>query len=204
MNLYILITEKKWRKTMKKRLITTLMTITTLFAALPTTTWASTQTIDPADNQSFEVVASANVTDEDLAELGLNVVVSFPVEITLSIDGTKAFSGSDKVYAYGIMDSDKTLSVTIDTSNENYGKVKYRAKNSNTSVDSATNFFATVNETLSKESFSAEETKDNYLAQREGNAMVNYAELDISIQNLIPTFGTGTYYTNVPLRIAVQ
>ena len=204
MNLYILITEKKWRKTMKKRLITTLMTITTLFAALPTTTWASTQTIDPADNQSFEVVASANVTDEDLAELGLNVVVSFPVEITLSIDGTKAFSGSDKVYAYGIMDSDKTLSVTIDTSNESYGKVKYRAKNSNTSVDSATNFFATVNETLSKESFSAEETKDNYLAQREGNAMVNYAELDISIQNLIPTFGTGTYYTNVPLRIAVQ
>ena len=204
MNLYILITEKKWRKTMKKRLITTLMTITTLFAALPTTTWASTQTIDPADNQSFEVVASANVTDEDLAELGLNVVVSFPVEITLSIDGTKAFSGSDKVYAYGIMDSDKTLSVTIDTSNESYGKVKYRAKNSNTSVDSATNFFATVSETLSKESFSAEETKDNYLAQREGNAMVNYAELDISIQNLIPTFGTGTYYTNVPLRIAVQ
>ena len=204
MNFYILITEKKWRKTMKKRLITTLMTITTLFAALPTTTWASTQTIDPADNQSFEVVASANVTDEDLAELGLNVVVSFPVEITLSIDGTKAFSGSDKVYAYGIMDSDKTLSVTIDTSNESYGKVKYRAKNSNTSVDSATNFFATVNETLSKESFSAEETKDNYLAQREGNAMVNYAELDISIQNLIPTFGTGTYYTNVPLRIAVQ
>ena len=189
---------------MKKRLITTLMTMTTLFAALPTTTWASTQTIDPADNQSFEVVASANVTDEDLAELGLNVVVSFPVEITLSIDGTKAFSGSDKVYAYGIMDSDKTLSVTIDTSNESYGKVKYRAKNSNTSVDSATNFFATVNETLSKESFSAEETKDNYLAQREGNAMVNYAELDISIQNLIPTFGTGTYYTNVPLRIAVQ
>lgn len=189
---------------MKKRLITTLMTITTLFAALPTTTWASTQTIDPADNQSFEVVASANVTDEDLAELGLNVVVSFPVEITLSIDGTKAFSGSDKVYAYGIMDSDKTLSVTIDTSNESYGKVKYRAKNSNTSVDSATNFFATVSETLSKESFSAEETKDNYLAQREGNAMVNYAELDISIQNLIPTFGTGTYYTNVPLRIAVQ
>ena len=73
---------------MKKRLITTLMTMTTLFAALPTTTWASTQTIDPADNQSFEVVASANVTDEDLAELGLNVVVSFPVEITLSIDGT--------------------------------------------------------------------------------------------------------------------
>lgn len=189
---------------MKKRLLTTLMTMTTIFATLPTTAWASTQTIDPADNQSFEVIASANVTDEDLAELGLNVVVSFPAEITLSIDGSKAFSGSDKVYAYGIMDSDSTLSVTIDTSDENYGKVKYRANSSDTGVDSATNFFATVTETLSKESFTAEETKDNYLAQMQGNDMVNYAQLDISIQNLIPTFGTGVYYTNVPLRIALQ
>lgn len=173
------------------------------------TAWASTQTVDPADNQSFEVVASANVTEEDLAELGLNVVVSFPAEITLSIDGNKAFSGSDKVYAYGIMDSDNTLSVTIDTNDENYGKVKYRASASDTGVDSMTNFFATVTESLSKDgfsdgSFTAEETLENYLAQMKGMDMINYAELDISIQNLIPTSGTGIYYTNVPLRITLQ
>lgn len=189
---------------MKKRVFAILMTMTTLFTTLPTTAWASPQTVDPTDNQTFEVIASANVTEEDLAELGLNVVVSFPAEITLSIDGNKAFSGSDKVYAYGIMDSNSTLSVMIDTSDENYGKVKYRANSSGTGVDSATNFFATVTETLSKESFTAEETKDNYLAQMQGNDMENYAQLDISIQNLIPTFGTGIYYTNVPLRIALQ
>lgn len=189
---------------MKKKLLIILMTITTLLATMPTIAWASTQTVDPADNQSFEVVASANVTEEDLTELGLNVVVSFPAEIMLSIDGNKAFSGSDKVYAYGIMDMDSTLSVTIDTTDENYGKIKYRATASDTGVDSTTNFFATVTETLSKESFTAEETKDNYLAQMEGSDMANYSQLDISIQNLIPTFGTGIYYTNVPLRIALQ
>lgn len=32
----------------------------------------------------------------------------------------------------------------------------------------------------------------------------NFSTLDISIQNLIPTSGTGIYYTNVPLKIAVQ
>ena len=194
---------------MKKRVFAILMTMTTLLITLPTTAWASTQTIDPADNQSFEVVASANVIEEDLAELGLNVVVSFPAEITLSIDGNKAFSGSDKVYAYGIMDSDNTLSVTIDTNDENYGKVKYRASASDIGVDSMTNFFATVTESLSKDglsngSFTAEETLENYLAQMQGNDITNYAQLDISIQNLIPTSGTGIYYTNVPLRIALQ
>ena len=194
---------------MKKRLFTVLMTMTTLFATLPTTTWASTQTVDPADNQSFEVVASAKVTDEDLAELGLNVVVSFPAEITLSMDGDKAFTGSDKVYAYGIMDTDSTLLITIDTDDENYGKVKYRASASDAGVDSVTNFFATVTESLSKDgfsngSFTAEETLENYFAQNPTDDIPNYAQLDISIQNLIPTFGTGIYYTNVPLRIALQ
>lgn len=189
---------------MKKKLVTVLMTMATLLTTLPATALASTQTVDPSDNQSFDVIASANVTDEDLAQLGLNVVVSFPVEIILSIDGSKAFSGSDKVYAYGIMDSDNTLSVTIDTSNENYGKVKYRKTSSDTGTDSTTNFFATVTETLSKESFTAEETMNNYLAQMEGNDMLNYSQLNISIKNLIPTFGTGIYYTNVPFRIALQ
>lgn len=189
---------------MKKKLVTVLMTIATLLTTLPTTALASTQTVDPADNQSFDVIASANVTDEDLAQLGLNVVVSFPVEIILSMDGTKAFSGSDKVYAYGIMDSNNTLSVTIDTSNENYGKVKYRETAFDTGKDSTTNFFASVTETLSKESFTAEETMNNYLAQMEGNDMLNYSQLNINIKNLIPTFGTGIYYTNVPLKIALQ
>lgn len=149
-------------------------------------------------------MASANVTHEDLAELGLNVVVSFPTEVNLSLDENKAFSGSDAIYAFGIMDTDSTLSVTIDEANDAYGKVKYRAADSETGVDSATNFFATVAETLSKESFSAAETLANFLADRDGQDMENFSTLDVSIQNLIPTSGTGIYYTNVPLKIAVQ
>ena len=34
--------------------------------------------------------------------------------------------------------------------------------------------------------------------------MEHFSTLDVSIQNLIPTSGTGIYYTNVPLKIAVQ
>lgn len=189
---------------MKKKLVATLLTLSAMMASMPMTAFASTQTVDPAENDSFEVVASATVTNEDLAELGLNVIVSFPTEISLSLDENKAFSGSDVIYAYGIMDSDSILSVTIDNANEAYGKVKYRADSSDTGVESATNFFSTVAETLSKESFSAEETKDNYLAQMEGSDITNFSALDVSIQNLIPTSGTGIYYTNVPLKIEIQ
>ena len=189
---------------MKKNLLAALLTVSAIVGSMPVTAFASTQTVDPAEQDSFEVVASATVTHEDLAELGLNVVVSFPTEINLSLDDNKAFSGSDVIYAFGIMDTDSNLSVNIDTSNEAYGKVKYRADAAAEGVDSATNFFSTVAETLSKESFSAEETLANYLAQRDGTDMTNLSQLDVSIQNLIPTSGTGMYYTNVPLKIAVQ
>lgn len=189
---------------MKKNLLAALLTVSALVGAMPVTAFASTQTVDPAEQDSFEVVASATVTHEDLAELGLNVVVSFPTEINLSLDDNKAFTGSDVIYAFGIMDTDSNLSVNIDTANEAYGKVKYRADAAAEGVDFATNFFATVEESLSKESFSAEETLANYLAQRDGADMTNLSQLDVSIQNLIPTSGTGMYYTNVPLKIAVQ
>ena len=189
---------------MRKKLAATLLTLTAIMASMPTTAFASTETVNPAEKDSFEVVASANVTHEDLAELGLNVVVSIPTEVNLSLDENKAFSGSDEIYAFGIMDTDSTLSVTIDEANDAYGKVKYRTAASETGVDSATNFFATVAETLSKESFSAAETLANFLADRDGQDMENFSTLDVSIQNLIPTSGTGIYYTNVPLKIAVQ
>lgn len=189
---------------MKKNLLAALLTVSALMASMPVTAYASTQTVNPATNDSFEVVASATVTKEDLAELGLNVVVSFPTEVSLSLDEDKAFSGSDVIYAFGIMDSDSNLSVSIDTANSAYGKVKYRADAVVEGVDSATNFFSTVAETLSKESFSAEETLANYLAQRDGSDMTHFSQLAVNIRNLIPTSGTGIYYTNVPLKIAVQ
>ena len=191
-------------KILKEKLLTVLVAMAAFMTALPVNAFASEQVVDPAENDSFEVVASATVTDADLTELGLNVVVSFPVEVALTLDEDKAFSGAGTVYAYGIMDTGNTLSVTIDSTNAAYGKVKYRADAQSEGEDSATNFFATVTETLSKESFSAEETLNNYLAQKEGNAMPSFSSLAVSIKNLLPTSGTGIYYTNVPLKIVIQ
>lgn len=191
-------------KILKEKLLTVLVAMAAFMTALPMNAYASEQVVDPAENDSFEIVASATVTDNDLAELGLNVVVSFPVEVALSLNEDKAFSGAGTVYAYGIMDTGNTLSVTIDSTNAAYRKVKYRVDVQSEGADSATNFFATVTETLSKESFSAEETLNNYLAQKEGNAMPNFSSLAVSIKNLIPTSGTGIYYTNVPLKIEIQ
>ena len=191
-------------RTLKNKWTAVLLIMAAFMTALPVNTFASEQVVDPTENDSFEIVASATVTDDDLTELGLNVVVSFPVEVALSLDEDKAFSGSGNIYAYGIMDNGSTLSVTIDSTNAAYGKVKYRADANAEGGDSATNFFATVEETLSKESFSAEETLNNYLAQKEGNDMSNFSALAVSIKNLLPTSGTGIYYTNVPLKIAIQ
>lgn len=190
--------------TLKKKLTAVLLTMAAFMTALPMNAFASEQVVDPAENDSFEVVASATVTDDDLAELGLNVVVSFPVEVALTLDEDKAFSGAGTVYAYGIMDTASILSVTVDDTKEAYGKVKYRVDAQAEGTDSAANFFATVTETLSKESFSAAETLNNYLAQREGSDMPVSSSLAVSIKNLIPTSGTGIYYTNVPLKIVIQ
>ena len=190
--------------TLKKKLTAALFTMAAFMTALPVNAFASEQVVDPAENDSFEVVASATVTDDDLAELGLNVVVSFPVEVALTLDEDKAFSGAGTVYAYGIMDTASILSVTVDDTKEAYGKVKYRVDAQAEGTDSAANFFATVTETLSKESFSAAETLNNYLAQREGSDMPVSSSLAVSIKNLIPTSGTGIYYTNVPLKIVIQ
>ena len=191
-------------KILKEKLLTVLVAMAAFMTALPMNAYASEQVVDPAENDSFEIVASATVTDDDLAELGLNVVVSFPVEVALSLDEDKAFSGAGTVYAYGIMDTGSTLSVTIDSTNAAYGKVKYRADAQSEGADSAANFFAEVTETLSKDTFSAAETLNNYLARKEDSDIPAVSSLAVSIKNLIPTSGTGIYYTNVPLKIEIQ
>ena len=72
--------------TLKKKFTAALLTIAAFMTALPVNAFASEQTVDPTENDSFEITASATVTDADLTQLGLNVVVSFPVEVALSLD----------------------------------------------------------------------------------------------------------------------
>ncbi len=203
---------------MKKRIATALLTLAAMFAALPVNAFAAEQTVEPTDGSgSCEVVASATVTDRELEELGLNVVVSFPTEISLALDtGTKTFDGTGGIYAYGIMDSGKSLTVTIDSSHAAYGQVKYRASAGAAASDSADNFYASVTEKLVKVtnsveggqldevSFSAGETLQNYIDRAGSSDASTYATLSVSIRSLIPTSGKGIYFTNVPFKIAIQ
>lgn len=204
---------------MKKKIAAALLTLTAMFATFPMNAFAADQTVKPADGSgSCEVVASATVTDRELEELGLNVVVSFPTEITLALDsGTKTFDGTGSIYAYGILDSGKSLTVTIDSGNAAYGQVKYRASAGGAASGSADNFYATVTEKMVKVvnsvegagqidevAFSAAETLQNYIDRAGGSDASTYATLSVSIGSLIPTSGKGIYFTNVPFKIAIQ
>lgn len=203
---------------MMKKIAAVLLTLTTLCAAAPMNAFAADQTVAVGDGgSSCEVTASATVTDQDLEDLGLNVVVSFPTEVALALDkGTKSFKGSGSIYAYGIMDSGNNLTVAIDSANDAYGKVKYRA-NAGAQVSSpSNNFFASVKEKLVKISnsasgeqldeavFSASETLQNYLDKAGSKEMSAYAKLDVELGGLIPASGKGIYFTNVPFKIAIQ
>ena len=203
---------------MMKKMAAVLFTLTTLCTAVPMNAFAADQTVAVGDGgSSCEVTASATVTDQDLEDLGLNVVVSFPTEVALALDkGTKSFKGSGSIYAYGIMDSGNNLTVAIDSANDAYGKVKHRA-NAGAQVSSpSNNFFASVTEKLVKVSnsasgeqldeatFSASETLQNYLDKAGSEEMSAYAKLDVELGGLIPASGKGIYFTNVPFKIAIQ
>ena len=77
---------------MKKKFTAALLTLVTLLASVPTTVFAANQTVSPDDQDSFAVVASASVTQENLWDMGMNVVVSFPTERALTLDWMKAFA----------------------------------------------------------------------------------------------------------------
>lgn len=202
---------------MKKKIAAVLLALSALCAAVPANAFAADQTVEAGDG-SCEVTASAAVTDEDLKELGLNVVVSFPAEVALTLDaGSKTFKGTGSVYAYGIMDDGQNLTVTIDSENAAYGKVRYRANAGGAPSDSADNFFATVTEKMAKVSnsvegaeqldtagFTAAETQQNYFDKAGDDEISAYAKLSVGIGGLIPTSGTGIYFTNVPFKIAIQ
>lgn len=204
---------------MMKKIAAVLLTLTALCTAVPASVFAADQTVTVEDGgSSCEVTASATVTDQDLEDLGLNVVVSFPTEVALALDkGAKSFKGSGSIYACGVMDSGKSLTVAVDSANAAYGKVKYRASAGAQVSSPSNNFFASVTEKLVKVSnstsgteqldeavFSAPETLQNYLDKTGGDEISTYARLDVEIGGLIPASGKGIYFTNVPFKIAIQ
>lgn len=188
---------------MKRKIVAMALTALMMTSLLPTSSLAAPNEVEATNGSNFEITATANVTNDDLNDLGLNVRISFPTEFSLALNtDNKTFEGSDVIYAYGIMDPDHTLKVTIDESSESYGKVCYRKDGS--TVTSESNFFATVTESLSKTSFTATETQENYLKKVASQDMPHYATVNVGIKNMIPTSGIGDYFTLVPLKIAIE
>lgn len=190
---------------MKKNVIATILTMALVMAGLPVTVLAETTTISPNDGDTANVVASADVTQADLEELGLNLVLSIPTSVSLTLDENKNFTGGDVVYAYGLMEEDTALSVAVDTGHADYGKVYFKKNDAVEAVlfdNDALN--GTVSENISNGTFTSEQTLANYLKIAESAQVEHTAALSVAIEGMIPVYGIGDYYTNVPLVISFE
>ena len=190
---------------MKKNVIATVLTMAVLLAGMPMTALAETTTISPSDGDTANVVASAEVTEADLEELGLNLVLSIPTSISLALDENKYFTGNDMVYAYGLMDEDSKLVVAVDTGNADYGNVYFK-KNETAEAKLFDNdsYNGSVSETLNNGEFTSEQTLANYLKIQAGEDVEHTAALSVSIEDMLPIYGIGDYYTNVPLVVSFE
>uniref|UniRef100_UPI0040571F77 hypothetical protein n=1 Tax=Agathobacter sp. TaxID=2021311 RepID=UPI0040571F77 len=190
---------------MKKNVVTAMLTMMVLMASLPMTALAEMTTIEPNDGDTANVIASADVTEADLEELGLNLVLSIPTSISLDLDEDKNFTGEDVVYAYGLMEEKTMLSVAVNDQDEDYGNVYFK-KNADTEAVLFDNDFynGSVIETLSSGTFRAEQTLANYMNMKESKDVEHKAVLSVSIDGMLPIYGVGDYYTNVPIVISFE
>lgn len=190
---------------MKKNVFVTMLTMAVILTTMPMTALAETTTISPNDGDTATVVASTDVTEADLEELGLNLVLSIPTSISLTLDENKNFTGEDVVYAYGLMDENTSLSVSVDTDNPDYGNVYFK-KNDTTDAVLFDNdsYNGSVSQTLANATFTSAQTLANYLNVSENQEVENTSTLKVSIEGMIPIYGIGDYYTNVPLLISFE
>lgn len=189
---------------MRKKIFTALLTAVTLLTTLPMNVFAANETFEPKDGDKVTVVASAIVTEDELVALGLDLVISIPTEISLSLND-KTFEGSGEIYAYGVMDKEKVLRVNIDETHEDYQAIYFHetpGDNSSTLL-SDTNFNGTVKESLDNTSYIYSNTSQNYLDLLNGDDFTYKSVLSVEIQNLMPYFGVGEYFTRVPLVIEI-
>lgn len=189
---------------MRKKIYTALLTAVTLLTTLPMNVFAANETFEPEDGDKVTVVASAIVTEDELVALGLDLVISIPTEISLSLND-KTFEGSGEIYAYGVMDKEKVLRVNIDETHEDYQAIYFHetpGDNSSTLL-SDTNFNGTVKESLDNTSYIYSNTSQNYLDLLNGDDFTYKSVLSVEIQNLMPYFGVGEYFTRVPLVIEI-
>lgn len=190
---------------MRKKFFTALLTTAAMLSALPVNVFAAENIFAPKDGDKVTVAASASVTKDDLTNLGLDLVISIPTEMSLALDSSGNFTGNNEIYAYGVMGEGEVLSMSIDETYEDYLKILYRkTPQDSSSLFSDTNFNATVKESLSRTSFTGSETAQNYLDKKNGVSFTYTSALSVEIKGLLPSFGEGEYFTRVPLVIRIQ
>lgn len=153
----------------------------------------------PTDGSSATelVNCSFTVTEDDLNAMGYGPKVSIPVSVSLSFNSaSKTYSGTGEVYAYGVIDSGKKVSVTVDETHEKYGKVFHASGQDCTQTDS--DGFSGA---LSKTSWNQSECYANMEADS-SEFMTNTGELSVTVSKdtFLPR-GTGAYKTYIPLVI---
>lgn len=193
---------------MRKKLIKLLLAIVMVIGMLPMTAFAQEINMDEemVSNPTGEVKAEFEVDSDFAYEMGYDLIVSFPLNISLTYDSeTEAFVGTDEVYAYGITGGDTMVQVAINKEHSGYGRL----------LGPATERYdisSTVSETIDGEekgTVSADDCYYNLLAVKgmDGKSTEDISTMDLSVEvpadSFIPRY-RGTYYTCVPLVITIE
>lgn len=185
------------------RMAVTALTAGIATGAVPGITALAQQTKDvavPSSGQTTqEVVGYFNVTSEDLNHMGYELVVTVPVSFDLQFDkGDKAYVGSGKVSASGVLDSDKAVSVTIDTDHEKYGKIF----ESDSTKDVTSKNTSGFKSDLSLEQWTSSMCYSNMQDKMNSSALSWTSNLSVTVPFKAFTLKElGMYYTTVPLVI---
>lgn len=192
---------------MKKK-YKSLIAIVIAISMLPMATFAQEINMDQemVADPSGKIKAEFEVDAEYTNEMGYDLIVSFPLNISLTYNSDEeAFTGTDEVYVYGLTEADTMVQVMINKQHSEYGTlVGPSMETYNISED--------VIETLEgkeKATVSAEVCYENLLAvkEMEGKTTEDISAMELKVavptDSFIPKY-KGNYYTCVPLTISIE
>ena len=154
----------------------------------------------PTDGSSTTRLVNGNftVTKDDLNAMGYGPKVSVPLSVSLTFDSSaKSYSGTGEVYAYGVVDSGKKVSVAVDDTHEKYGRA-YNASEQDCTQTDPQGFSCT----LSKTAWNQSECYANMAAKNDSGLVTNTGDLSVTVsKNTFLPRGTGAHKTYIPLVI---
>ena len=144
-----------------------------------------------------------SITDEELIAMGYGPMVSIPLSISMSYNGTgECFQGEGTIYGYGLIDDDKCIVANVDTSHAKYGKVYNSA---NVDVTRAASGASTYDLEISLNLWDKSDCQANMEAVWAGSAIPNPGEIMVSVDKtrFIPS-GAGAYKTYAPIVVSLE